>query len=193
MKACIVRLRTEKPASLFVVHADMAEYQAVVQTDQTGLPATPERPTIRQDAWLGFAHEGLPAFGCFLGYNFFESWYASLAAGPAVVVSSRDVSASSCSFYYVYAGSPHPLPCEAEGLQAHSTFKWHPDATLRQLGLAHGSLTWLPGPARVAFTAHSLHRKALVKWAVAACGSVDGCRAAPCKQEESMEGQGFHA
>ncbi|CAE7348595.1 tuf1 [Symbiodinium sp. CCMP2456] len=89
---------TEKPASLFVVHADMAEYQ---------------------EAWLGFAHEGLPAFGCFLGYNnFFESWYASLGAG-----------------------SEHPLPCEAEGLQAHSTFKWHPDATLRHLS----SGLWLLG------------------------------------------------
>mmetsp|Transcript_61942 Transcript_61942/g.115818 ORF Transcript_61942/g.115818 Transcript_61942/m.115818 type:complete len:207 (-) Transcript_61942:724-1344(-) len=77
---------TEEPASLFVTHA--------------------------KDTALGFAHEGLPAFGCFLGYSsFLQNWYASLGAG-----SDR-----------------HLLPCEAENFQAHSEFKWHPDATIKHL------------------------------------------------------------
>ena len=65
----------------------MAEYQASRTEDRSDRVALFETPSYRQEAWLGFAHEGLPAFGCFLGYNnAFDSWYASLRAGPAVVV-----------------------------------------------------------------------------------------------------------
>ena len=77
-----VCLRTKKPASLFVVHEEIGEHQANFTLYMLQGAGRISRYAVCQDARIGFAHEGLPAFGCFLGYNsILESWYASLGVG----------------------------------------------------------------------------------------------------------------